>query len=64
MWHAVPDLFGVNKASAEQFAQAWRRFVGRGRLLYTGSPEGAGAAQAVRGLDPLDVTSALSAQWG
>jgi superfamily II DNA or RNA helicase len=64
MWHAVPDVFGVNKASAEQFAQAWRRFVGRGRLLYTGSPEGAGVAQAVRALDPLDVSSALFAQWG
>jgi hypothetical protein len=63
MWHAVPDVAGVNREAAEQFASQWRRFVGRGRLLYTGSAEGAGVAQAVRGLDPMDLTSALSAEW-
>jgi superfamily II DNA or RNA helicase len=64
MWHAVPDEFGVNKASAEQFAEQWRTFVSRGDLLYTGSAEGTGVAQAVRGLDPMDLSTAMYAQWG
>ncbi len=64
MWHAVPDSFGVNKQSAAGFHGAWQQFVSRGQLLYTGSPEGAGVAESVRGLDPLDLTTAMSAQWG
>jgi len=63
MWHAVPDVFGVNKSAAQAFAEQWRRYVGRGRLVYTGAPDGAGVAEAVRGLDPLDLSSALYAQW-
>jgi len=63
MWHAVPDAFGVNKASAGAFAQQWFRYVSRGDLLYTGSPEGAGVAESVRGLDPLELTTAMYSQW-
>ena len=63
MWHAVPDAFGVNKAGAAAFAAQWFRYVSRGELLYTGSPEGAGVAESVRGLDPLEMTTAMYSQW-
>ncbi|MEZ5119388.1 MAG: DEAD/DEAH box helicase family protein [Candidatus Nanopelagicales bacterium] len=64
MWHAVPDAFGVNKTSAAAYAQRWRTFVSRGDLLYTGSAEGAATAETVRGLDPMDLTTAMYAEWG
>lgn len=64
MWHAVPDEFGVNKQAATAFLGHWQRFVSRGQILYTGSPEGAGIADTVRGLDPMDLTTAMYAQWG
>jgi superfamily II DNA or RNA helicase len=64
MWHAVPDAFGVNKTNAARFAEQWFTYVSRGELLYTGSPEGAGVAESVRGLDPLELTTAMYAQWG
>ena len=64
MWHAVPDAFGVNKASATAYAEQWRVFVSRGQLLYTGSAEGAAIAETVRGLDPMDLTTAMYAEWG
>jgi superfamily II DNA or RNA helicase len=63
MWHAVPDAFGVNKAGATGFAEQWFAYVSRGELLYTGSPEGAGIADSVRGLDPLELTTAMYSQW-
>lgn len=63
MWHAVPDAFGVNKQAAAAYLAQWHRFVSRGELLYTGSPEGAGVAESVRGLDPMDVATALYSQW-
>ena len=64
MWHAVPDAFGVNKASATAYDEQWRVFVSRGQLLYTGSAEGAAIAETVRGLDPMDLTTAMYAEWG
>ncbi len=64
MWHAVPDVFGVNKDAATAFLVQWRAFVSRGELLYTGSAEGAGVMEAVRGLDPMDLATALYAEWG
>lgn len=64
MWHAVPDEFGVNKQAAVGFLTAWQQIVSRGELLYTGSPEGAGVADTVRGLDPMDVATAMYSQWG
>ena len=63
MWHAVPDVFGANKAAAQAFLTQWQRYVSRGQVLYTGSAEGAGVAEAVRGANPLDVSSALYAEW-
>jgi hypothetical protein len=64
MWHAVPDAFGVNKETATSFLVHWRNHVSRGDLLYTGSAEGAGVMETVRGLDPMDLSTALYAQWG
>lgn len=64
MWHAVPDVFGVNKQTAEAFAARWHTFVSRGDLLYTGSASGGGVADTVRGLDPMDLSTALYAEWG
>lgn len=63
MWHAVPDVFGVNKVAAHAFLAQWHRYVSRGQVLYTGSAEGAGVAEAVRGANPLDVSSALYTEW-
>lgn len=63
MWHAVPDVFGINKAAAQAFLTQWQRYVSRGQVLYTGSAEGAGVAEAVRGANPLDVSSALYTEW-
>ncbi len=64
MWHAVPDQFGVNKAAAQSYAEQWSRFVSRGQLLYTGAVEGSAVAETVRGLDPMDVATAMYSQWG
>ncbi len=63
MWHAVPDEFGVNKQAVSAFLAHWQRHVSRGSVLYTGSPEGAGVAQAVRGEDPMDLSTGMYAEW-
>lgn len=63
MWHAVPDEFGINKQGATAFLVHWQRHVSRGTVLYTGSPEGAGIAQAVRGEDPMDLSTGMYAEW-
>ena len=63
MWHAVPDEFGVNKQATAAFLVHWQRHVSRGTVLYTGSPEGAGVAEAVRGEDPMDLTTGMYAEW-
>lgn len=63
IWHAVPDAFGVNKDRALQFLAAWQQFVSRGEVLFTGSPQGAGIAEAVRGTNPMEISSAMTSQW-
>lgn len=63
MWHAVPDAFGVNKDRAQAFLAGWQQYVSRGQVLYTGSAEGAGVAEAVRGGNPMEVSSAMSVRW-
>jgi len=37
---AVPIVLGLNRRLAERFARAWRRHVGRARLVYTRSSDG------------------------
>lgn len=38
--HAVPESLGSRKELAEAFHRAWRRRLGRSRLVYTRTPEG------------------------
>lgn len=62
-WHQVPAVLGVNGARAEAFANAWRRWVGDGDLLFTGSAEGAGVLAAQQGSDPFDATTVMRRHW-
>lgn len=63
IWHAVPAFAGVNRQRADRFHEAWVRYVSASELVYTGSPEGAGVLAAVRGLNPLDVATAVRIEW-
>jgi hypothetical protein len=47
-YHPVPAMFGRKRGSAEIFGQAWAKWVGGGRLLYTRSEEGAAVLLAER----------------
>ena len=62
-WHQVPTVLGVNGARAAAFATAWRRWVGDGDLLFTGSAEGAGVLAAQQGSDPFDATAVMRRHW-
>jgi superfamily II DNA or RNA helicase len=62
-WHQVPTVLGVNGARAAAFANAWRRWVGDGDLLFTGSAEGAGVLAAQQGSDPFDATTVMRHHW-
>ncbi|WP_121257251.1 DEAD/DEAH box helicase family protein [Nocardioides ferulae] len=63
VWHPVPTALGQDVSSARFFHRAWERWVGPGRILYTGSPEGAGVLAAQQGADPFDATTVLRRQW-
>ena len=63
IWHAVPEVAGVNRRGAERFHAAWVRYVSKSELVYTGSPEGAGILAAVRGLNPMDIATAVRVEW-
>ncbi len=39
-YHAAPDVIGRKKANAEYFAKAWKKRVGKARLVYTRNEEG------------------------
>lgn len=62
-WHAVPDGLAGRADRAEAFLRAWRTWVGEGRALYTGSPEGAGVLAAQVGTDPFEVSAVMRRQW-
>ncbi|WP_460870277.1 DEAD/DEAH box helicase family protein [Nocardioides pakistanensis] len=62
-WHQVPAVLGVNASRAEAFRTAWTRWVAPGRLLFTGSPEGAGVLAAQQGADPFAATTVLRRHW-
>ena len=62
-WHGVPSVVGANADRVRAFTAGWRRWVGGGRALYTGSPEGAGVLAAQAGTDPFDVTTVMRRQW-
>lgn len=63
VWHAVPAVFGVNAKRVAPYGVAWRRWVGGGDPVYTGSPEGAGILAAQQGANPLSITSVLRDHW-
>jgi superfamily II DNA or RNA helicase len=63
VYHAVPTVLSGNKKLASAFEQAWNAHVGPGAVLYTGSPEGAGALAAQRGDDPFAVTTQIRTLW-
>ncbi len=62
-WHPVPTALGRNATNAGHYLDAWRRWVGEGRLLATARPEGAGVATAVSGEDPFAATTVMRRQW-
>jgi hypothetical protein len=63
VYHAVPTALSANKKLASTFGQAWNAHVSPGRILYTGSPEGAGALAAQRGDDPFALTTQIRTLW-
>lgn len=63
VWHPVPTALGRNAASAGRYLDAWRTWVGEGRLLATAKPEGAGIATAVSGEDPFAATTVMRRHW-
>jgi hypothetical protein len=63
VWHPVPTVLGVNANKAGAYRRAWTRWIGDGRLLFTGSPEGAGVLAAQQGADPFAATTVLRRHW-
>ncbi|NHB84669.1 hypothetical protein G7085_08745 [Tessaracoccus sp. HDW20] len=59
VWHQVPAGFARTAARAERFRVAWARWVRDGRVVYTGSPEGAGLATALRWSSPFGEDAGL-----
>ncbi|MFC6286374.1 DEAD/DEAH box helicase family protein [Nocardioides sp. GCM10027113] len=63
VWHPVPAVLGVNAKRAGAYREAWTHWIGGGRLLFTGSPEGAGVLAAQQGADPFAATTVLRRHW-
>ncbi len=63
IWHAVPTVLGVNAERAAAYADAWDHWIGGGKALFTGSPEGAGVLAAQLGADPFDVSTTMRRTW-
>ncbi|MVA76086.1 DEAD/DEAH box helicase [Auraticoccus sp. F435] len=63
VWHPVPALLGRSSARASSYARAWRHWVGEGRLVRTGTPEGSGLVRAWQGSDPLALTTLHRSSW-
>lgn len=62
-WHPVPTVLGRNATNAGHYLDAWRRWVGDGRLLAAAKPEGAGIVAAVSGEDPFAATTVMRRHW-
>ncbi|MGF9755043.1 DEAD/DEAH box helicase family protein [Microvirga sp. 0TCS3.31] len=62
-WHPVPTVLGRNATYAGHYFDAWRGWVGEGRLLTTAKPEGSGIATAVSGEDPFAATTVMRRHW-
>ena len=52
-WHPVPTVLGRNATRAGHYLDAWRTWVGEGRLLATAKPEGAGIVDRGVGRGPV-----------
>ena len=63
VYHAVPSVLGAQQAACDPFERAWNKRVSPGRILFTGSPEGAGVLAAQRGDDPFAVTTQIRTLW-
>lgn len=59
VWHQVPSEFGRSAARAQRFATAWAKWVREGRVVYTGTPEGAGLVAALRWTSPFGAGAGL-----
>ena len=62
-WHPVPTVLGRNATNAGHYLDAWRTWVGEGRLLAAAKPEGAGVVAAVSGEDPFAATTVMRRHW-
>jgi hypothetical protein len=63
IYHAVPTALSANKKLATHFERSWNARVSPGEVLFTGSPEGAGALAAQRGDDPFALTTQIRTLW-
>lgn len=63
VYHAAPAALSANKRLATTFERAWNTRVSPGKILYTGSPEGAGILTVQRGDDPFAVTTQIRTLW-
>ncbi len=63
VWHQVPEMLGANAGRAGCLLDAWRRWVGDGEILFTGSPAGAGVLAAQQGSDPFAATTVMRRHW-
>ena len=63
VYHAVPSVFGQNRARTAAFAAAWNTWVSGGEPLYTNTPEGEGVLATHRGEDPLSASTVLRVAW-
>lgn len=63
VWHPVPTVLGVRRERADQYAATWRRWIGGGEPVYTGSPEGAGIQASQQGSDPFRVATVMRRHW-
>ena len=63
VYHAVPSVLAGRKRLATEFERAWNARVSPGKIIYTGSPEGAGVLTVQRGDDPFAVTTQIRTLW-
>jgi hypothetical protein len=63
IYHAVPTALSASKKLATHFERSWNARVSPGEVLFTGSPEGAGALAAQRGDDPFALTTQIRTLW-
>jgi superfamily II DNA or RNA helicase len=63
VYHAVPSVFGQNRARTQAFMRAWNTWISGGSAVYAASPEGVGVLATHRGEDPFAATTLLRVAW-